>query len=83
MRRSEYEKLAKAVWETSNSFSNEFKTLTAEMQEFASLMNATAVSTVGHIRRGNIQEGDPLIRYMNQHWFLPLHSRLGKFIKKL
>ena len=82
MRRKEYEELAEHVWSGSNQAQTEFKQMPPEMKRLASLLQATAIGTADHIRRGKLKEKDPLIRYING-WLLMLQRKIGKFVKKL
>jgi len=82
IRYEEYDNLAEKVWDASGKFKTELKSLDPEMKRLASMIQATAVGTSDHIRRGKVKEGDPLIKYLNK-WLLVLQKRIGKLVKKL
>lgn len=82
MRREEYEKIAKHVWDTSSYYGSEFRELPPTAKMLGASIQATAVGTTDHIRRGNIKEGDPLIKYLVD-WLLNLKRIVEKFVRKL
>lgn len=82
MRRKEYEELAEKTLEASIDLKPELQELTPEMRWFATKAQATAVGATDHIRRGKIQEGDPLIKYLIG-WLMFLQQKVGKFVKNL
>ncbi len=82
MRREEYEKLSGEAWDANESNESEFKILPPEMKNFAATMQASAVGTADHIRRGKMIEGDPLIRHL-AFWFVSLQKKIAKFVKNL
>ncbi len=82
LRYKEYELLADSVWEISDDKNPEFKSLTPHMKRVGACMQAIAVGTVGHIRRGELKQGDPLIKFLVEQ-LLNLEKKIDKFIKKL
>jgi len=82
MRYEEYEELAKKVRDANDDKKTEFKTLPPEMKQVAAAVQATAIGTTDHIRRGKVKEKDPLIQYLIG-WFLSLQKRIGKFVGNL
>lgn len=82
MRHQEYEELTKHSWDASDEASSEFKTLQPEMKWVAAAIQATAIGVTDHIRRGKIQEKDPLIHHLIM-WLLFLHRKIGAFVKHL
>jgi len=78
MRRKEYEELSEISWDMTEEQNPEFRTLPPQMKGFASKMQAAAIGTADHIRRGKIKKGDPLIKYLI-YWFLDME----KFVKNL
>lgn len=82
MRREEYEKIAARIWDVSSFHNPEFRDLLPEMKSLGSSIQATAVGTVDHIRRGKMEKGDPLIPYLIE-WLLDLRRKIEKFAKRL
>lgn len=82
MRREEYEKIAGHVWEASSQDKSEFRDLPPLLKTLGASIQATAVGTVDHIRRGKIQEGDPLIKCLIE-WLISLERKIEKFVRKL
>lgn len=82
MRQEEYEEIAEKVWDASHQEKPEFRDLPLETKQLGALLQATAVSTADHIRRGKIEERDPLIKYLIE-WLLLLQREIGKFVKNL
>lgn len=82
MRREEYEKLAEKICDVSSNKETEFKNLPLEMKRIAAVVQATAVGAADHIRRGKIQEKDPLMQYLVEQ-LLFLQKKIGKFVKNL
>ena len=82
MRKKEYEDLLTEVHRMNQEASAEFKSAPAEVREFAAALQATAVGTVGHIRRGKYAPGDPLVHYLAEE-FMKIQRPLSKFVKKL
>ena len=84
MRYAEYEELAKKVWDANDEVDKktDFKSLPSEMKRIAAAIEATAIGTTDHIRRGEIEEKDHLIKYLIE-WLLFLNRRIGRFIRNL
>lgn len=82
MRKDEYQKLADKMYEVSDEYSAEFKTLPPEMKTVAAAVQATAVGTTDHIRRGRMKRGDPLVQFLIK-WLMLLRSRVHTFIRRL
>jgi hypothetical protein len=82
MRYKEYERMADKIWSVNESEGQEFRTLAPEMKRLAAMMQATAVGTTDHIRRGDMAIGDPLISYL-AGWLALLQRKIGRLVKKL
>jgi len=82
MRREEYEKIAEKVWEASDNLNPEFRDWTPEMKHFAVRIQAIAVGTTDHIRRGKIKEDDLLIKHL-AGWLMTLYIKIKKFVERL
>ncbi len=84
LRRIEYEELSGEVSYANESeiSRSEFKDLPSEMKHFTAAMQATAIGTTGHIRRGKMVKGNPLIRHLT-FWLLGLQKKTSKFVKNL
>jgi|GEM_PF-3160580 len=82
MRREEYESIAEQVWDVSTQYKPEFLSLPPEMKIFAARVQATAVGTTDHIRRGKIRKNDPLIKYLVS-WLMHLYKKIRKFVNDL
>ncbi len=84
MRHEEYSNLAEHVRRANDSegVATDFKSLSSEMKQIAVAIQTTAVGATDHIRRGEMREGDPLIKYLAA-WLAPLQSRVGRFFRKL
>ena len=82
MRGDEYEELAEKVLEVNDGEKEEFKNLPSELKDMAAFIQATAVVTTDHIRRGKINQGDSLIKYLVK-WLVFLQARIAKFVRNL
>ncbi|MBI5220209.1 MAG: hypothetical protein HY978_00020 [Candidatus Liptonbacteria bacterium] len=82
MRRAEYEELAKIAQNINIEHDEEFRALPPEMKWFAAAMQATAVGTVKHIRRGKYQEKEPLVQYLVE-WLMRLRRKISRLVKNL
>ncbi|MBI2888502.1 MAG: hypothetical protein HYY10_01115 [Candidatus Liptonbacteria bacterium] len=82
MRRAEYEELARGMRDASEKSEGNPRISPPELTYLASVVHATAVGAVDHIRRGRLEEGDPLIRHLSE-WLVRLQQRVGKFVKYL
>lgn len=82
MRYKEYEALTHAVQETNDQYGIEFKSLSWEFKRITAYMQAAAIGTTDHIRRGKITEEDPLIKFLTEQ-LLFVERRISRFIKKL
>ena len=83
MRYAEYEELLRMVRDVNdNNLESEFKTLPSEMKWIGSAIQAVAIGTTDHVRRGKVEEGDKLIRYLDT-WLLLLHRKLRRFVSHL
>jgi len=82
MRGQEYDELADKVGEASDEGKEDFRKLSPKMKEIATMVQATAIGTADHIRRGKLQKGDPLVSYLID-WLLALQNKIAKFVKKL
>lgn len=82
MRGKEYKDLARQTREI-NEFENKlFRDLTDDMRHVAASIQATAIGTVDHIKRGKLAPGDPLIRFL-AHWLFGLYTQLSSFVRRL
>lgn len=82
MRYSEYKQVARGVWTANDFGGSEFGALPPEKKHIAVDLQAIAVGTADHIRRGKIKEGDPLIKHL-VGWLLDLYRTIGKFVRRL
>lgn len=82
LRYDEYEQLAKQAWDIWNTEEQEFQKLPPIGQEIASWVNAVAIGTADHIKRGKLNQKDKLPCLLRQ-WLFGLNERIGKFIKRL
>ncbi len=82
IRHKEYEELTTEVQKVNNEYGTEFKTLSPELKYIAAYMQASAIGTVDHIRRGNMKEGDPLIRFLAGQLLL-VEKSISRFVNKL
>lgn len=90
IRQQEYEHLENRVWdsgtflapEVKQDIEQKFKDTASDVKRLLSSVHAVVFGTVNHIRRGNIQERDPLVRYLMTR-LLQLHNKVVKFVRKL
>lgn len=82
MRFEEYQLLANTSRSTNDFMNPEFKTFSPATKQLAAIINATAVGTADHILRGEIKEGDPLIKYI-MGWLFGLQKTTADFINSL
>lgn len=90
MRQKEYDRFAQMVWDSGTLFAPDVKAnIEAEYGEAASeakrifsAVHGVAFGTVDHIRRGEVAERDPLVRYLFT-WLLQLHAKVGSFVRTL
>ncbi len=82
VRKEEYQKLAERVREASDERQSDFRTLSSEMQLVAAAVQATALGTADHIRRGKLAPKDPLIGFLIT-WLMALRRRVDKFVQNL
>ena len=82
LRGTEYAELQTHILDANNEAGKEFKTLSSNMKRIASAMQAIAIGTADHIRRGKIKEGDPLIRNLTT-WLIFLQGKFRKFVRHL
>lgn len=82
MRRAEYEEIKTHIQDINSQENKEFKELSAHNKRIAAALQAIAVGTTDHIRRGKIKEGDPLISHLIT-WLIFLQKQIGKFVKNL
>lgn len=81
-RRTEYEELEKHAREINESENKQFKALPPKEKHIAAAIQAIAIGTTGHIRRGKMSQGDPLISHIST-WLLYLQKNIGKFVRNL
>lgn len=82
MRKEEYQKLADKMYEVSDEHMAEFKTLPPEMKSVAAAVQATAVGTADHIRRGKLSKKDPLVQFLIT-WLMTLRKNVHRFVRHL
>ncbi len=82
LRGIEYAELQPHILDANNEAGKEFKTLSSEMKRIACAMQAIAIGTADHIRRGKMKEGDPLIRNLTT-WLIFLQGKFGRFVRHL
>ncbi len=82
MRYEEYEKMKAEVLEVNDEENKNFETLSPELKRIVSTVQAIAVGTAHHIKRGKIKEGDPLIKYL-VGCLMFLQKQIGKFVRNL
>lgn len=82
LRQKEYQELADKMYETSDEHLPDFQSLPPEMKNVAATVQATAVGTADHIRRGKLKRGDPLIQFLIK-WLMMLRGRVHTFIRNL
>jgi len=82
MRRGEYEEIAEKELEVTNFYKPEFRDSPPEIKQLGASIQATAVGATNHIRRGKMEDEDPLIRYLID-WLLLLQRKIAGFVQKL
>lgn len=82
IRSVEYEELARGVFNENYRQSPEFKSSSSEVKWIVAAVQATAICTADHIRRGKIQPEDHLIVHLKA-WLMILQRKIGKFMIKL
>lgn len=82
MRYREYGQLAEQIIRGGVLITPEFKNQPPEIKRSFAMMQAIAVGTADHIRRGKLEERDPLIKHL-MNWFFDLQSKISKFVKNL